>query len=88
MVKKMNKHGFIEELEKQTGLSKDKCIIINDCFEENFLIGKKNKEKTINLLKENLNIDEEKADELYNTVSSIIATQIKEKIKHPFKGND
>ena len=37
---------------------------------------------------ETLNIDEEKANELYNITSSIIAENIKDKIKHPFKGND
>ena len=88
MVKIMNKNGFIEELIKQTGLSKEECILINDCLEENFIIGKKNKEKTIKLLIERLNIDEEKANELYNISSSIMAKAIKDKIKHPFKGND
>lgn len=84
----MNKQGFIKELVKQTNLSENECIIINDCLEENFLIGKKNKEKTINLLIERLNIDEKKANEIYNISSSIMANAIKDKIKHPFKGND
>ena len=84
----MNKQGFIKELIKQTNLSENECIIINDCLEENFIIGKKNKEKTINLLIERLNIDEEKANEIYNTASSIMANAIKDKIKHPFKSQD
>lgn len=84
----MNKSRFIEELVKKTNLTKEECIILNDCIEENFIIGKKNKEKTINLLIERLNIDEEKANELYNISSSIMANAIKDKIKHPFKGND
>lgn len=84
----MNKTGFIKELSKQTKLPENECIIIDECIEENFIIGKKNKEKTINLLIEKLNYDEERANEIYNIASSIIATQIKEKIKHPFKGND
>lgn len=88
MVKKMNKSEFIEELEKKTGFDKEYCIKINDALEENFLIGKKNKQKIIASLIEKLNIDEEKANEIYNIASSIIATSIKDKIKHPFKGND
>ena len=84
----MNKQGFISELVKQTNLSENECIILNDCLEENFIMGKKNKEKTINLLIEKLNIDEEKANELYNIASSIMANAIKDKLKHPFKGND
>ena len=84
----MNKTGFIKELSKQTKLSENECILINDCLEENFIIGKKNKQKTIDLMIEKLNYDEEKADEIYNIASSIIATQIKEKIKHPFRSKD
>ena len=39
----MNKSGFIEELTKRTGLTKDKSILLCDCYEENFIIGKNNK---------------------------------------------
>ena len=85
---KMNKTGFIEELVKQTGLSKEECIMINDVLEDTFVFGKKGKENIINLLIERLNYDEDKANEIYEIVSSIITTQIKEKIKHPFKGQD
>ena len=88
MVKKMNKRGFIEQLIKETGLSEEKCIIINDCIEEYFIIGKNNKEKTINLLMGKLDFDYDKADEIYNIASKIITTNIKNKIKHPFKSQD
>lgn len=84
----MNKTGFIKELSKQTKLPENECILINECIEENFIVGKKNKQKTIDLMIEKLNYDEEKANEMYNIASKIIATQIKEKIKHPFKEND
>lgn len=47
-----------------------------------------NKEKTINTLIERMNVTEEKADELYNIASGIIATAIKDKLKHPFKSQD
>ncbi len=88
MVKKMNKSEFIEELEKKTGFDKEYCIKINDALEENFLIGKKNKQKIIASLIEKLNIDEEKANELYEISSSIIVNGIKDRIKHPFKSKD
>ena len=88
MVKKMNKHGFIEELSKQTNLSIEECTMINDVLEEYPFFGKKNKEKTIKAFIEKLNYTEEKANEIYNIASSVIATAIKEKLKHPFKGND
>ncbi len=85
---KMNKHGFIEELVKQTGYSKDKCIIINDSLEDNFLFGKNNKMKTINALMNNLSIDQDEAERIYEITMSIIKKAIKDKISHPFKGND
>lgn len=88
MVKKMNKSEFIEELENKTGFDKEYCIKINDALEENFLIGKKNKQKIIASLIEKLNIDEEKANELYEISSSIIVNGIKDRIKHPFKSKD
>lgn len=87
MVMKMNKHGFIEELEKQTGYEKEKCIIINDSLEDNFIFGKKNKVKTINTLMNNLNCNEEEANHIYEITSSIIVKEIKNKIKHPFRKN-
>ena len=88
MVMKMNKRGFIEQLAKETGLSEEKCIVIDDCIEQYFLIGKNNKEKTINLLMEKLNFDYDKADEIYNIAIKIISSNIKYKIKHPFKSQD
>ena len=72
MVKKMNKHGFIDELVKQTGYDREKCIIISDSLEDNFLFGKNNKNKTINTLMTNLNCDEEEANHIYDITHSII----------------
>ena len=84
----MNKHGFIEELAKQTNLSIEECTMINDVLEEYPFFGKNSKEKVVNEFKEKLNYTQEKAEEIYNISSSVIATAIKDKIKHPFKGND
>ena len=81
----MNKQGFIDELVKQTGYDQEKCIIINDSLEDNFLFGKNNKEKTINALMNNLNCNEEEANRIYGITSSIITKAIKCKIKDPFK---
>ena len=47
----MNKEKFIEELSNKTGYSKENCTIINSVLEDNFLIGKKNKDKIITSLK-------------------------------------
>ena len=84
----MTKDGFIEELGRQTGYDKAKCIIISDSLEDNFLFGKNNKQKTINSLMNNLNCCEEEANNIYNITSSIIIKVIKDKSKHPFKDLD
>ncbi len=84
----MNKQGFIEELVKQTDYEKEKCIIISDSLEDNFLFGKNNKKKTINTLMNNLNCDEEEANHMYEITSLIITKEIKNKIKYPFKDMD
>ena len=84
----MNKQGFIDELVKETGYDREKCIIINDSLEDNFLFGKNNKMKTINALMNNLSIDEAEANRIYDITSSIITKAIKNRIKHPFKNMD
>ena len=44
----VNKTKFINELEKETQLRTEECLIINDVLENNFIIGRKNKQKIIN----------------------------------------
>ena len=84
MVMKMNKQGFIEEIGRQTGYDRGKCIIISDSLEDNFLFGNNNRLKTIDALMRNLNCDEEEANHIYDITSSIIVSAIKNRIKHPF----
>ena len=87
MVILMNKKEFIKELEKETGLDENKCIILNDCMEEYFKIGKKNKEKTVALIQERLELEYDEADNLYNIATGIMLKGIKNSIFHPFKSN-
>lgn len=84
----MNKEQYIKVLQEKTKLPEDKCIIINDILENHFILGKKNKQKIINDLRETLNIDEVDADEIYNICIEIISSSLKEKLKSPFKSND
>ena len=88
MVKQMNKHGFVQEISKQTNRDIRESIIIADCFDNHFIIGKKNKEKTILDIQDKLEVEYEEANEVYNIVSKIIATAIKDKLKHPFRSNE
>lgn len=81
----MNKKEFIDKLNKETGYDIDKCSIINEVMESHFIIGKNNKEKIINDFNNRLDINREEASELYNKCVDILGSQLKNKIKHPFK---
>ena len=87
-MKKINKNEFLNLIQDGTKLSRDECLIINDILEDNFLIGNKNKQKIINELIDKLNINKDKAEEIYNISNDIISLSIKEKLKHPFKSQD
>lgn len=84
MVKKMNKSGFIEELEEKTNLPKDSCILITEVLENHFFLGEKQKELVINELKEKLQVDESEAVKLYEIAKNILKSELKNKLKHPF----
>ena len=86
MVQKMNKAAFIEKLEKETDFSNDKCILINYVLENNSLFGKKNRAKIINDLMIN-NFTEDEAENIYDIAKKIIFSEIKNKLKNPFKSN-
>lgn len=88
MVMKMNKTKFIQELCKRTKLEEEKCTIVNSILEDNFLIGKQNKEKVVNSIIEKLDIETTQAEKIYETAMDIIAKEIKYKIRHPFKSQD
>ena len=84
----MNKSEFIKELSKQIGYNEERCKKINDIIEDTFLIGKKNKEKMIASFIEKLGIDENEANQIYESAMQIIGNGVKDKLKHPFKSQD
>ena len=87
-VKKINKKSFINQLQDNTNLSYDECLIVNDILENNFIFNKKKKDKVINELILKLNISNDRANEIYDVIMQFISSKIKEKIKHPFKSYD
>lgn len=87
-VKKINKKSFINELQDNTNLSYEECLIVNDILEKNFIFNKKKKDKVINELILKLNISNDRANEIYDVIMQFISSKIKEKIKHPFKSYD
>lgn len=84
----MNKEKFIKELENVTGLDNNKCTIINSILEDHFLLGKNNKEKIINDIIFQLQMDKEQAEKIYESAISIIGIGIKDKLKRPFKSQN
>ena len=84
----MNKKEFLNELSKQTNLTENETILVNDILEKNFFISKKNKDKIISELVIKLDISLDKAIEIYNTCKRIVSEEIKDKLKHPFKNQD
>ena len=88
MVMKMNNKEFLKELQNKTSLTDEEIIKMKDIFEEDSIFGKRNKEKTVNAIMESLNIDYDRANEIYDITCSIVTHNIKEKIKHPFKSKN
>lgn len=84
----MNKNEFIKELSNKLGYEDEKCVIINSIMEDTFILGKKNKEKMIEKFKEQLNVNDEEANKIYETAMGIAGTGLKDKLKHPFKSQD
>ena len=84
----MNKIGFIKELSKQTGYDEQKCILINDIIENYFIFGRKNKDKIIKELQVRATLNEDDAENIYDICVKIIAKEIKNKLKQPFKSQD
>ena len=84
----MNKQEVIEKLQKELKYDDEKCININKIIEETFLIGRKNKQKMIDRFIEEVNVNDDEANKIYETFMDIISKGLKEKLKHPFKDLD
>ena len=87
MVMKMNKSEFIKRLKEETNYSEDKCALVNSILENNFIFGKKNKQKIIDELIQK-KFTEDEAENIYDISINIITNEIKNKIKHPFKSTN
>ncbi len=80
----MNKSELIKALSSKIGYSVEDTTRINDVLEENFIIGKKNKEKIISRLMEVIKIDEVEANRIYNSFAELLKDGLIDKLKHPF----
>lgn len=88
MVKKMNKTYFLEQLKEETNLSEKDVLALSSILDDHFVFGKKNKDKIVSDIKEKLEVSNERAEEIYNITMSIISSNVKDKLKHPFKSQD
>ncbi len=84
----MNNKQVIEKVQEKFNLDEKSLKIFTNIINDIPVIGKKNKSKMISAFIEQLSIDEEKAEEYYEVFSEIIATALKDKLKHPFKDLD
>lgn len=85
---KMNKTYVLNEIKTRLNYTEEQAVIVNNILEDTFLIGKSNKDKVITRYMNELNVDEEEANKIYETTSTIFAEGIKERLKHPFKSID
>lgn len=85
---KNNKRALLVELKERLNVSENDCVIINNIVEETSLFGKKNKNKMINGFISQLDVSEERAEEIYNTFMDIFKGRIKYKLLHPFGNYD
>lgn len=81
----MNKRDMINMLKEKTNYNEEKCIIINDILEDNFIIGRKNKDKIISQLIEKINVTLDEAEEIYNAAMEIVTVSVKDSVKYYFK---
>lgn len=76
----MNKEYLINEISKELAYSLEDSTIINDILEDNLF----NKEKFVLEITKMLDIDDEEARNIYESVTSIIKKSVKYKFRHPF----
>ena len=80
-------HFFIKATQtKQTGYDEEKCILINNVIENYFIFERKNKDKIIKEFPIKASLDEDDSENVYDISLEIITGEIKNKLKHPFKG--
>lgn len=84
----MNKTNFINELKTRVQLTDEQATTVNDVFENNFVIRKKNEEKIVAQIVEALGVDECRAKEIYDCGYDLIGGGIVGKLKHPFGAQD
>lgn len=84
----MNKEEFIKGLSQKLNYPEEKCVMVNEILESNFVISKKSKEPIMEELTSRLGIDREEALKIYETAVELIKSGVKDSLMHPFKNKD
>ena len=84
----MNKTGFIMQLADRLNITEEQAAQVDEIIEAHPIIGKNSKLAVVAEIKEKLNTDDETAKQISDTASELIASNIRNKLLHPFGGND
>ena len=76
----MNRKELFEKLKKELKLDDEMVKKIGNIFDNNFIIGKNNKEKIIDELINKVNVDKKTANTIYNKFVSVVESGIKNKM--------
>lgn len=85
MVRQMNKTMFIKEISERCNLSIEDATLVNSVLEDNFFLSKSKRCIIINGIMDTLNIDIDKATNIYEECVTIASEAVKNKLKHPFR---
>ena len=80
-----NKSWFLKELQNSLKYSKEECEKIERILENHFILTKHGIEKAREEIKRTLSITEEESKKIMNSCETILKSEIKNKLKHPFK---
>ncbi len=84
----MNKTEFINELEQKAGITNEQAAAVNEIMESHSFIGKNSKRAVESEVAGALGVDEAEAVRISDIASGIIASALKDKLKHPFGGKN
>lgn len=82
---KNNKSWFLKELQNNLKYSKEECEKIETILENHFILTKNGLEEARKEIEDVLLLTEEESREIINICDTILKSEIKNKIKHPFK---
>ncbi len=87
-VTKMNRTGFINQLAAVADITEEQAAQIDAIIEAHPIVGKDSKSVAVAEISETLGLGSEEAKKLSDTAYGLIKVNIKNKLLHPFGGND